>query len=500
MKNSKNLQTQIKAEKAKRELSRRHLINYCEYVYDGYIRSWHIEQLCDALERVDNGEIRYLFVEEPPRHSKTLNVSQLYPSWSIGRNPDKQFIVSSYSGDLATDSGRETRDIIHSQEYQNVFNNVRLASDSKAKSKWNVQKLVNGVWKKAKGMYNAVGVGGSITGKGADVFVVDDPFKDRKEADSVLIRDERWRWLRAVARTRLSPTGAMVITHTRWHDDDIIGRLTEGEDAESYVMYEDYIKNGLGDAKWVRIKLQAIATEDETYRKEGEALWPSRYPLEELQDIKAMLGGYEWSALYQQEPVDEENRVFKKEWFKYRAFEEVREMSTTAYMSVDTPASSKATEGTDYYGITINFVDTENQWNLLAFRMKFSLKDFIDFLFTAHTQYTLDKIGIEKTAFTEGMSLYLDEEMNKRKHYLPIVDLKHGGTKKEIRIESLQPRYERGTIFHIKRHQKNSCSDLEDELLRFPKATNDDVSDSTAYQNQMVQPDVLIEQSDLAIY
>lgn len=130
-----------------------------------------------------------------------------------------------------------------------------------------------------------------------------------------------------------------------------------------------------------------------------------------------------------------------------------------------------------------------------------SSKDLIDFFFTAHINFKLTRIGIEKTMYTEGLEVYLDEEMKKRQHFLPIVELKHGGTRKEIRIEGLQPRYERGAIFHIMEYGKNTCADLEEELLRFPKAVNDDASDSAAYQPQVVRPvDLLgLNEEELAV-
>lgn len=414
-------------------------------------------------------------------------MSQLFPSWVFGKNQDDSIIVASYSGDLAADHGRATRELMNSVKYQNIFK-TQLAPDSKAKSKFNTT---------GKGAYNAAGVGGSITGKGAKFFIIDDPFKDRKEADSALIREDRDRWRKSVARTRLTPDGSMIITHTRWHDDDIVGRIIAEND---WIDYFEYKEKGLSGKKWVRLRLPAIAEKDELYRKKGEALWANHYNLTELEDIKKELGGYEWSALYQQNPIDEENQVFKKEWFKYRDLEEVRERPFTAYMTIDTKATSDADAGTDYIGITINFVDVDNRWNFMSERRKMSLKDLVDFLFTSHTNYRLAKIGIEKTAFTEGMDLYLKEEQDRRNHYLPLVELKHGGTRKELRIESLQPRYENGAIFHITQYGRNQCVDLEDELLRFPKAVNDDASDSAAYQTQLVTPGILSETSSLAIY
>lgn len=478
-------QQESKKEIARRELSRRHLADFCEYVYEGYLRSWHTNILCEALEYVEKGELRFLIVEMPPRHSKSLHVSQLFPAWVVGRDKDTPIIVSSYSGDLAWDHGRETRNLIDSNEYQNIFE-TRLAEDSKAKGKWNT----NG-----RGAYNAAGVGGSITGKGAKIFIIDDPFKDRKEAESLLIRDDRYSWMRSVARTRLTPDGAMVVMHTRWHDDDLIGRIVAENDWVDYFSWRE----GDRSKKWARLTLPAIAEEDELYRKEGEALWADRYSLTELESIKKDLGGYEWSALYQQSPVDDEHRVFHPEWFKYRTLEEVMSKNPTAFMTIDPKASNDKDGGSDYIGVTINFMEPNGVWNLMSYRVRFSTKDLIDFLFTSHLNFKLAKIGIEKTAYTEGYKVYLDEQMLLRNHYLPIVELKHGGTSKHLRIESLQPRYERGGVYHIKQNEKNMCADLEEELLKFPKAKNDDSSDSAAYQNQIIEAVDVSKEDDASL-
>jgi len=477
---------QAKKELALRELSRRHLKDFSKYVFSGYKENWHIDMLCDALEDVYNGKIRFLLVEMPPRHSKSLHVSQLFPAWLFGKDQDSSVIVSSYSGDLATDHGRETRNLMEEQAYKNIFN-TKLATDSTAKGKFHTQ---------GKGVYNAAGVGGSITGKGAQFFIVDDPFKDRKEANSVLIRDERWRWLKSVARTRLTPDGAMIIMHTRWHDDDVIGRTVLEDEV---ISYEDYLA-GKEVKKWVELKLPAIAESDDKYRKEGEALWDSHYHLGELLEIKKDIGGYEWSALYQQEPVDEENRIFHPEWFKYKEMSEVESLTTSRYLTIDTKGTDKKTDGNDYIGLALNFVDADNNWHLRSERRKMSSKELVDLMFNWYEVYQLVTIGIEKTAFTEGLKPYIDQEMRKRNMFLPIVELSHGGTKKEIRIEGLSPRYERGAIYHITQGKENLCVDLEEELLRFPLAKYDDASDATAYQNQIAEPHFLDEEDTISLY
>jgi hypothetical protein len=414
-------------------------------------------------------------VEMPPRHSKSLNVSQLFPAFVVGRNKDDSVIVSSYSGDLATDHGRETRNLIDSQEYQNLFD-TKLAQDSNAKGKWNTD---------GRGAYNAVGVGGSTTGKGAKYFIVDDPFKDRLQANSELIRENVFRWFRSVARTRLTPDGAMILMHTRWHDDDLIGKITDNpETRESWVDYFEFIRTGGNGEKWVRLRLPAIAEKDEPYRKSGEALWANRYNLAELEDIRKSLGTYEWSSLYQQNPVDEEHKDFKKSWFKYRSLEEVKALNTRNYMTIDSRGKDDVLQGKDFHGITRNYVDSEGKWNLRSERRKINGTELIDLMFRYHGDDHFEKIGFEDTAYYQGLRPLLEQEMAKRGVYLPIEELGHQ-TNKELRILTLVPRYEFGGVYHITLNGSNECSDLEEELERFPKAVNDDASDSAAMQNEV---------------
>jgi len=456
------------AELANRELARRHLLDFNKYVYEGYKTSWHIEFLCNALEKVITGEIRFLIVEMPPRHSKSLNVSQLFPAFVVGNDKDAPIIVTSYSGDLAVDHGRETRNLIDSKLYKNVFD-TKLAADSTAKGRWNTD---------GRGAYNAVGVGGSITGKGAKYFIADDLFKDRMEADSEIIRESRWKWLRSVARTRLTPDGRMIVMGTRWHEDDVIGRLTDGEKTkEDWVDYFDFLKGKR--AKWVRLTLPAIAEIDEPHRKAGEVLWPGQYPITELRDIEKTLGPYEFSALYQQKPVNDATREFKTQWYKHIDESVVELMNCRRFLTVDT-AMSKLSQA-DYTGFCDNRVNQENFWHFIAWRMKFGPEELVDALFTLHNRNRYEKIGIEKTTYTVGLKPYIDQEQRKRNVFLPIVELEHHQMSKVIRIRGLIPRYASGSIFHI----KGKCDDLEKEQSSFPVGAHDDTLDAVAYMEQM---------------
>ena len=475
----------VKAELANRELARRHLNYFAQYVYDDYLESWHTQVRCDALDRIERGEIRFLIIEAPPRHSKSVHVSQLFPAYAVGKDPDRSIIVSSYSGDLAVKHGRETRNIIVGDQYQRIFK-TRLAPDSKAKGTWNTQKFIEsaipgalGNWKNAKGAYNAAGVGGSITGKGAHIFVVDDSLKDRKEAESQLVRDNVHSWFKSVARTRLTPDGAMVVMGTRWHQDDLQGRLL---DEEEWVDYFKFLENGLGTAKWVRLRLMAVAeVEEPPYRASGDALWPTRYSLTELADIKRSLGPYEWEALYQQRPISSETQEFKPAWYQYRTHTEVEALTRRCrLLSIDTAVSKQASA--DFTGFVDNIVCTQGTWNIKAWKEKIAPDVLIEMLFSLHLLNKYDRIGIEEGMYMLVLKPFLDIEMRKRSIYLPIFPLKHNGTQKEVRIRGLIPPYAAKAIFHI----EGECGELEFEQAAFPNGKHDDVVDAEAYQLQLL--------------
>ncbi len=267
----------------------------------------------------------------------------------------------------------------------------------------------------------------------------------------------------------------IVLILTRWHEDDLAGRiLHDAEEAK---------KRGDPYDEWEVIQYKALATEDDAHRKEGEALWPGKFSRDKLLTMKTAIGSYEFSALYQQMPVDEENRKFKQDWFKYRSYEDVRNQTTYNIMTIDPRGKDSIKSGTDFIGITVNFIDSDSNWNFISERVKLSATDLIDMMFTNWSRYRLHKIGIEDNQFTQGLMVMIRQEMKVRGVYMNIELMKHGGTQKELRIETLVPRYENGNIFHLTQDGINQCVDLEEELKLFPKAANDDASDSAAYQN-----------------
>lgn len=433
------------------------LVDFSIYTDRNYNPTWLHEEIAKQLTRVEKGEVKRLMIFVPPRHGKSELGSIKFPAWYLGRHPEKEVITSSYSAELAQDFGYKTRNLVATQEYQQIFD-TKLRDDSKSKAKWLTGE---------GGGYTATGVGGAITGRGADLAIIDDPFKNREEAESKTIRDKVYNWYTSTLYTRLEKGGAIILILTRWHQDDLAGRLLKAMEE--------------GGEQWEVIKFPALATQDEAHRKQGEPLWVDKYDLGALENIKKTIGVYDWSALYQQTPTNSETQEFKQEFWQYRTMEEVLALTTYRTLTIDTAISQKASA--DYTGLCANFTDRENKWNLKSWKEKISPLELIDLLFNLQEQYRFDSIGIEKTIYLQAIKPFLDEEMRRRNRFLPIVELQHNGVQKEIRIRALLPRYESKSIYHI----TGQCTNLEEDQLSFPKGIHDDVLDATAYQIQIAR-------------
>ena len=270
-----------------RRQSRNSLLAFTSYTNAQYRAARHHQLIAAALEEVERGENDRLMIFMPPRHGKSELASKRFPAWCLGRKPERQLIAASYNSDLASDFGRNVRNIVASPEFGQVFPGVSLAPDSQAANRMNTSH---------GGAYVAAGVGTAVTGRGAHIALIDDPFKDREEADSERRRELVWDWYRSTLFTRLMPNGAVVLIQTRWHEDDLAGRLLE---------QDGRIEDG---GQWKVLELSAISAD-------GNALWPEWYPIPALERIKATIGAREWSALYQQRPQPDDGTFFQRGWF-----------------------------------------------------------------------------------------------------------------------------------------------------------------------------------------
>lgn len=445
-----------------------------------YEPNWHHELIAKELEHIEavgDEDYKILIVTVPPRHGKSRECSIDFPSWYLGRNPQHEIITASYSADLAHDFGGKTRDKLESPYYKAIFPNIRLKEDEQAKGKWGIEQWDRSKeeWMATGGGYVAAGVGGAITGRGANVLLIDDPVKNAEEAESLVMREKVWEWFRSTAFTRLHPGGVCIIIMTRWHMDDLAGRIIS--DAEFGPMTKV-------------MEFPALAKDDDSYRKKGTALWPERYDERALSQIKKVVGPYVFASLYQCSPILTEKQEFKPEWYKYIDEQELANKRTTNYLTVDTAMSKRAQA--DSCGFCDNSVDSEDFWNLKAWRAKLGPEELVDTLFALHTQRKYSAIGIEKTSYLAGLKPFLDAEQRRRQVFLPIVELEHKSTAKEIRIRSIIPRYATGSI----RHVKGWCDALEEEQTQFPNGMHDDVIDAMAYQDQVV----LTKKKDVSVH
>lgn len=431
--------------------AQKHLIDFQIATNPLYQPANHHEVIAKELEEIEkhgDRDYKVLLVFVPPRHGKSELCSVGFPAWYLGRNPQKEIITVSYSAELAQDFGTKTRTLVNSEAYQFIFN-IKLKEDEQAKAKWRTDK---------GGSYTSVGVGGAITGRGANILLFDDPIKNREEAESEVYREKVWQFFTSTAFTRLEPKGIVVVILTRWHIDDLAGRILKNPQLGS------------------RCKIIHFPALD----KNNLPLWPERFDVKALTEIKETIGPYDWSSLYQGSPILTESQEFKPQWYKYISEQELAMMETTNYLSVDTAMSKKAQA--DYCGFCDNSVDRENFWNIKAWRARLGPEELVDALFALQETRRYTAIGIERTAYLDGLKPFLDSEQRKRNRFLPIVELKHNQTAKEIRIRGLQPRYASGSIRHVKGH----CDVLEEEQTQFPNGLNDDVLDATAYQDQLV--------------
>ena len=296
------------------ELQKRHarqyLADFTLYTYPTYLMGWFHKEVCEALDKFLEDVLAKksprLILTAPPRHGKSELVSRRFPAFAFGRCPDLQIIATSYGADLAQRFNRDVQRIIDDDTYRTLFpettlngRNVRTDSRNAFIRTSDLFEIVN-----HKGAYRSCGVGGGITGTGADILIIDDPIKDRAEANSPTVRANVYDWYTSTAYTRLSPGGGVIVMNTRWHEADLTGQLLSKMQSEE------------GDT-WQVINYPAIAEHDEPHRKTGEPLHAERYPLDALNRIRAAVGERDWAALYQQHPVPDGGGLFKEQWIQY---------------------------------------------------------------------------------------------------------------------------------------------------------------------------------------
>ena len=457
----------LKAQKelAKRVLSRKRLLPFVERFNPDYAAGWVHKDICQRLEKfsqdvVDRKSPR-LMLFMPPRHGKSTLASIAYPAWHLGRNPKHEFISCSYSGSLAMSFSRKVRHLLREPLYKNVFTEAKLDPTSRSVEAWLTTK---------GGGYVAAGVGGGITGKGAHVLVIDDPVKNREDAESDFNRDNVWDWYTSTAYTRLAPGGGILVILTRWHDDDLAGRLLRGA--------------ADGGDEWEVVKYPAIAEADEEYRKMGDALHEERYNLPSLEKIQRAVGPRDWSALYQQNPVSDEGDYFTRDMIRYYDPADVDFSRMKFYCAWDLAIGQR--DRNDYsVGLVVGVDEYDNLYIVDCVRGKFDGFEIVELILDLYEQWRPAIIGIEKGHIEMALGPFLEKRVRERKLYEAYFkDLKPGRRDKEARARAIQGRMQQGMV----RIPKDEVwtGPLVAELLRFPNGVHDDQVDALAWVGLMM--------------
>lgn len=439
-----------KLEKLKeRELAQTRFIKFVEKVWPTFISGRHHKRMAEAFERVARGECKRLIINMPPRHTKSEFASYLLPAWFLGKFPHKKVIQASHTAELAVGFGRKVRNLVDSDVYHDIFPDLNLQSDSKAAGRWNTSK---------GGDYFAIGVGGAVTGKGADVLIIDDPHSEQEAAMAASnpeVYDKVIEWYTSGPRQRLQPGGSIVIVMTRWSQRDLTGQVLKAAAQRSG---ED----------WEVIEFPAIMPS-------GNPLWPEFWSLEELEALRNELPNAKWQAQYQQNPVGNESAIVKRDW--WQIWEEDRPPACEYILQTWDTAFEKNNRA-DYsagttWGIFKNDEDHGNSNIILlnTYKKRVEYPDLKRDVLKEYNTYEPDGVLIEKKA--SGAPLIYDL----RAMGIPVQEFTPGkGQDKVARLNAVSDIIASGKVWVP---NTRWAEELVDEIAEFPSGEHDDLVDAT---------------------
>ena len=439
-------------EKKTQEKAEQSFLDFVEAMWPAFIKGEHHEIMADAFERVANGELKRLIINMPPRHTKSEFASYLFPAWFLGKYPEKKIIQTAHTAELAVGFGRKVRNLIGNEDYQKVFKGIELSSDSKAAGRWNTNK---------GGDYFAIGVGGAVTGKGADVLVIDDPHSEQEAAVGQYntdVYDKVYEWYTSGPRQRLQPGGAIIIVMTRWSKRDLTGQI---------------IKNSIqkeGAGEWEVIELPAILPS-------GNALWPGFWKQEELESLKAELPVSKWNAQYQQNPTSEEGALIKREWWQewtqtqLPQCEAIIQSWDTAFLKTQRADYSACTT----WGI-FNWPDEDGKTipNLIlldSFKEKLEFPELKRAAYDKYWEWEPDQMIIEAKAAGSPLIFEL------RAMGIPVTEFTPSrGQDKIARVNAVTDLFASGVVWCP---PTRWADEVVEECASFPSGDHDDLVDST---------------------
>jgi predicted phage terminase large subunit-like protein len=434
----------------KRTKNQNEYLTFVKTMWPSFIEGAHHKLMSRAFEKVARGELKRLIINMPPRHTKSEFASYLLPAWFLGRNPEGKVIQTAHTAELAVGFGRKVRNLVGNEDYQKIFPGVSLRQDSKAAGRWNTS---------AGGEYFAIGVGGAVTGKGADLLIIDDPHSEQEgQSIDASVFDKAYEWYTSGPRQRLQPGGSIVIVMTRWHKRDLTGQILRSS------IQRD------GSDEWEVIELPAILPS-------GSALWPEFWQLEELEKLRAELPTSKWTAQYQQDPTSEEGAIIKREWWKIWEGDEpphcdfIIQSWDTAFLK---------TQRADYSACTtwgVFHVEDETgklQANLILLS---ALKERLEFPELKKRAYEYHKRWNPDACIIEGKAAGMPLVFEMRAMGIPVQEFTPSrGNDKIARVNAVADLFASGMVWIP---EKRFAEEVIEEFAAFPSGEHDDLVDSS---------------------
>jgi len=418
-------------------------MSFVKRVWPEFIEGSHHKKIAEKFNDIANGKIKRLIINMPPRHTKSEFASFLLPAWMIGRRPKLKIIQSTHTTELAVRFGRKAKTLMDAPEYKEIFP-TRLREDSQAAGKWETEQ---------GGEYYAAGVGSAITGRGADLLIIDDPHSEQ-DAMNIDALERAYEWYTSGPRQRLQPGGAIVLVMTRWNTKDLTGSLLQAT----------------GDAKadkWELIEFPAILPS-------GKPVWPEFWKLEELEGVKSSISLQKWNAQWMQNPTSEEGAIIKREWWRewthdfIPPLQHVIQSYDTAFMKKETADYSAITT----WGVFYNNEDSGPQLILLD-----AIKDRFEFPELRRIAYQQYQYWQPETVLIEAKASGLPLTYELRKMGIPVINYTPSrGNDKHTRVNSVAPLFESGQIWAPV--DKDFAQEVIEECAAFPYGDHDDLVDS----------------------
>jgi len=435
-----------------KEESRTDFLTFVNRMWPAFISGRHHKVMADAFERVANGELKRLIINMPPRHTKSEFASYLFPAWYLGRYPEKKVIQTAHTAELAVGFGRKVRNLINQEDFQEVFPGIELSSDSKAAGRWNTNK---------KGDYFAIGVGGAVTGKGADVLIIDDPHSEQDAAVGAYnpeVYDKVYEWYTSGPRQRLQPGGAIIVVMTRWSTRDLTGQIIKSATQRE------------GADEWEVIELPAVMPS-------GDPLWPEFWPIDQLDSLKAELPVSKWSAQYQQDPTSEEGALIKREWWQEWERETpppcdaIIQSWDTAFLKTQRADYSACTTWGVFHHPDENGDSIPNLILLDAYKEKLEFPDLKRAAYEKYWEYEPDQMIVEAKAAGSPLIFEL------RAMGIPVTEFTPSrGQDKIARVNAVSDLFASGIVWCP---ATRWAEEVVEECAAFPAGDNDDLVDST---------------------